>query len=58
VFEYIGDPIELNKDGELKSVEQIVQAMKNWLGRPTNDRLSVLEVFEALDVASCGEVTP
>lgn len=56
-FEYIGEPVELNKAAELKSVAEIVQAMKDWLARPTNDRLSVLEIFESLDLANSGEVT-
>ena len=56
-FEYIGEPLDLNKAAELKTAEEIIQAMKDWLSRPTNDRLSVLQIFESLDLANCGEVT-
>lgn len=48
----------LDKDSELKTVEEIIKSLKEWFQRPTNDRLSVLEVFESLDVANCGEVSP
>ena len=40
-FEYIGEPLHLDRDIELKTVEEIIQSMKDWLARPTNDRLSV-----------------
>jgi chromosome segregation ATPase len=56
-FEYIGEALQLDKDSELKSVEEVVQALKDWLARSTNDRLSVLQVFEGLDQAESGEVT-
>lgn len=40
-FEYIGEPLQLDRDIELKTVEEIIQAMKAWLARSTNDRLSI-----------------
>ena len=40
-FEYIGEPLVLRPEGELQSVEELLQAIKDWLARPTNDRLSV-----------------
>ena len=40
-FEYIGEPVVLSPEGELQNVEDLLQAMKDWLARPTNDRLSV-----------------
>jgi len=55
-FEYIGEPVALSKDGDLNSVPEVVSAMKVWLKRPGNDRLSVLQIFEGLDLANAGEV--
>lgn len=48
-FEYIGDPVDLARTGEVKTVEEAVEATKEWLARPTNDRLSILQIFEGLD---------
>ena len=47
----------LNKDAALKNVEDIIDAMKKWLARPTNDRLSVQQIFESLDVENYGELS-
>lgn len=57
-FEYIGEPLALNQQAELKSLEAVMTAMKAWLARPTNDRLSVQQIFEGLDLMGAGEVTP
>ena len=57
-FEYIGEPLHLDRDIELKTVEEIIQSMKDWLARPTNDRLSVKQIFESLDKEGYGELTP
>jgi hypothetical protein len=38
-------------------VEEIIQAMKSWLQRPSNDRLSIRQVFESLDVECYGELS-
>ena len=40
-YEYIGDPVLLNKDGELKDFISILQHIQNWLARPPNDRLTL-----------------
>lgn len=56
-FEYIGEPLALKKDAALKTVEDIITAMKDWLTRPTNDRLSVQQIFESLDIENCGELS-
>lgn len=55
-FEYIGEPLALKKDAALKTVEDIITAMKDWLARPTNDRLSIQQIFESLDIENCGEL--
>lgn len=62
-FEYIGEPLPLRKaihgeDGEYSDVVDLVKALKAWVKRPTNDRLSILQVFEGLDLSASGEVTP
>ena len=57
-FEYIGEPLHLDRDIELKTVEEIIQAMKAWLARPTNDRLSIRQIFESLDIEGYGELKP
>jgi len=56
-FEYIGEPVALNKDAALKNVEDIIDAMKVWLARPVNDRLSVQQIFESLDIENHGELS-
>jgi len=59
-FEYIGEPVALSmndKDAALERVEDIVDAMKNWLARPVNDRLSVQQIFESLDIENHGELS-
>ena len=40
-FEYIGEPVALDKDAAQERLEDIMDAMKSWLARPVNDRLSV-----------------
>ena len=55
-FEYIGEPLVLDRTAELTSVEAVVRGLKSWLSRPTNDRLSVLQIFEGLDRQGSGEV--
>lgn len=57
-FEYIGEPVVLDQAGELRRVRTVVQALRAWLARPTNDRLSALQIFEALDLRCTGEVSP
>lgn len=55
-YEYVGESIPLDSQSELKTVEAIIAAMKTWLSKYGNDRLSVLPIFEAMDRQSTGEV--
>jgi len=34
-----------------------MDAMKSWLARPVNDRLSVQQIFESLDMENHGELS-
>lgn len=43
-FEYIGEPILLSSEEELKDVTAILDAMKKWLDQ--NPRLTVGTIFE------------
>ena len=56
-FEYIGDPLPLDQAAELRSAEALVKGLKTWLARPTNERLSVLQIFEQMDLQASGEVS-
>ena len=56
-FEYIGEPVALDKDAAQERLEDIMDAMKSWLSRPINDRLSVQQIFESLDIANHGELS-
>ena len=56
-FEYIGEPVALDKDAAQERLEDIMDAMKSWLARPVNDRLSVQQIFESLDIANHGELS-
>ena len=56
-FEYIGEPVALDKDAAQERLEDIMDAMKSWLSRPVNDRLSVQQIFESLDIANHGELS-
>ena len=55
-FEYIGEPQLLNAKLELNTIDQIIQAIKLWLNNPSNDRLSVQQIFESYDRSGSGEV--
>jgi hypothetical protein len=55
-FEYIGDQMPLG-DKDLTKIDEIITAIKSWLERPTNDRLSVKQVFESMDIENFGEVS-
>lgn len=56
-FEYLGEPLPLNRDQDLSNIEEVTTAMTKWLQRPSNDRLSVKQVFESLDFQSRGELS-
>ena len=56
-YEYIGDPVFLNKDGELKEFLEILQHIQNWLARAPNDRLSIPQIFMAFDLHHSGIIT-
>jgi len=49
-FEYLGEPVPLDAKGELANPDALVRALKAWLSRPTNDRLSIQQIFEAFDL--------
>jgi predicted type IV restriction endonuclease len=34
---------------EINTIDQIIQAIKGWLNNPSNDRLSVQQIFEGYD---------
>ena len=55
-FEYIGDPMPIG-DKDVTRVDEIIKGIKAWLDRPTNDRLSVKQVFESMDIENFGEVS-
>jgi len=56
-FEYLGEPLPLDREQDLSKVEEVTAAMTKWLQRPSNDRLSVKQVFESLDFQSRGELS-
>ena len=55
-FEYIGDPMPIG-DKDVTRVDEIIKGIKAWHDRPTNDRLSVKQVFESMDIENFGEVS-
>lgn len=55
-FEYIGDALPIG-DKEVTRIDEIIKGIKAWLDRPTNDRLSVKQVFESMDIENFGEVS-
>jgi hypothetical protein len=44
-------------DKDLTRIDEIITTIKSWLERPTNDRLSVKQVFESMDIENFGEVS-
>jgi hypothetical protein len=54
-FEYIGDPIFLNKDAEVIDIDEMLTRLRSWLGR--NERLTFKSIFEHLDPQNFGELT-
>jgi hypothetical protein len=61
-FEYYGKPNKLmssaaegemnNRDEEITNMEDFLSALKAWLARPENQRLSVHSIFEHMDNSS------
>ena len=56
-FEYIGNPLHLNKDKELTTIEDILAQFSKWNQRPGNELISVGQIFQAVDVHSYEELS-
>jgi hypothetical protein len=63
-FEYFGKPNKLMSlevgaeiDTEITNIEDFIGALKVWLARPENQRLTVQSIFEHLDNSNTKTVT-
>lgn len=53
-FEYIGEPLLLNFDKELTDLQEVLHALKEWVGK--NPRLTVGAIFSSQDTNGFGEL--